>query len=117
MPINSLMRDQGIIAYRGLNQFVLGPIAAAYDKSRVFTIDNRSGETMYFRLDKLMVQLLEEIDPSSVPFVTDSGELIEKLDKALYGCLEASLLWYNHLPDVLLACGYKKNLLTCECSR
>ena len=96
--------------------FVLAAVAA-YEQNRVFTIDiggafleaRMTGETVYLRLDKLMVQLLEEIDPASVPFVNDDGELIVKLDKALYGCLQASLLWYNRLSDVLVACGYEKN--------
>ena len=96
--------------------FVLAAIAA-YESNRVFTIDiggafleaAMTGETVYLRLDKLMVQLLEEIDPSSVPYVNDDGELIVKLDKALYGCLQASLLWYNRLCGVLLACGFEKN--------
>jgi len=64
---------------------------------------------VYLRLDKLMVQLLEEIDPTSVPYVNDDGELVVKLDKALYGCLQASLLWYNRLCGVLVACGFEKN--------
>ena len=96
--------------------FVLAAVAA-YQNNRVWTIDiggafleaAMTGETVYLRLDKLMVQLLEEIDPSSVPFVNDDGELIVKLDKALYGCLQASLLWYNRLSSVLLACGFEKN--------
>ena len=96
--------------------FVLAAVAA-YEHNRVFTVDiggafleaMMTGETVYLRLDRLMVQLLEEIDPTSVPFVNDDGELIVKLDKALYGCLQASLLWYNRLSDVLMACGYEKN--------
>ena len=96
--------------------FVLAAVAA-YEKNRVWTIDiggafleaKMTGETVYLRLDKLMVQLLEEIDPSSVPFVNDDGELIVKLDKALYGCLQASLLWYNRLSEVLVAGGFQKN--------
>ena len=96
--------------------FVLAAVAA-YENNRVSTIDiggafleaKMTGENVYLRLDKLMVQLLEEIDPTSVPFVSDDGELIVKLDKALYGCLQASLLWYNRLSEVLLSNGFEKN--------
>ena len=90
--------------------FVLAAVAA-YENNRVSTIDiggafleaKMTGENVYLRLDKLMVQLLEEIDPTSIPYVDDKGELVAKLDKALYGCLQASLLWYNRLSDVLVA--------------
>lgn len=69
----------------------LEAVAAVYKKDLVFSIDiggaflkaGMSRETVYLRLERLMVQLLAEIDPSSVLFATDDGELIVKLDKAL----------------------------------
>ena len=95
--------------------FLLAAVAA-YENSRVCTIDiggafleaAMTGETVYLRLDKLMTQLLEQIDPGCVPFVQNE-QLIVKLDKALYGCLQASLLWYNKLTDVLFAGGFERN--------
>lgn len=35
--------------------------------------------------------------------------MVVRLDKALYGCVEASNLWYNDLRDKLTANGFKSN--------
>ena len=82
---------------------------AGYENNPVSTIDiggafleaAMTGETVYLRLDKLLTQLLEQIDPSCVPFVCE-GQLIVKLDRALYGCLQANLLLYKRLSKVLI---------------
>jgi len=90
---------------------------AAHEARRVTVIDiggayleaEMTGEAIYMRLDRLNAELLRQIDPTSVPFETDSGDLIVKLDRALYGCVQASRIWYNKLSSVLESCGYKKS--------
>jgi len=56
------------------------------------------------------VQLLREIDPSCLPYIDETtGELIARLDKALYGTLCAALSWYTRLSEVLVAAGFEMN--------
>ena len=90
---------------------------AAHEGRRVTVIDiggayleaEMTGEVIYMRLDRLNAELLRQIDPTSVPFETDNGDLIVKLDRALYGCVQASRIWYDKLSSVLEACGYQKS--------
>ena len=42
-------------------------------------------------------------------FVTDREEIVVRLKKALYGCLQAAKLWFNLLTAELLKLGYVQN--------
>ena len=46
-----------------------------------------SGETVHVSLDKIMTGLLLKIRPEYEPYVTQNGEIVMELDKALYGCI------------------------------
>ena len=68
-----------------------------------------TGIDVHMRLNKAMTQMLAEIDGSNQEFVDRDGSMIVRLEKALYGCVEASNLWYNDLRDKLTANGFESN--------
>ena len=47
--------------------------------------------------------------PEAAEFVDSKGRLLVQLLKALYGCLQSSRLWYNHMSSVLIGGGYRVN--------
>ena len=57
-------------------------------------------------IDRKLVEFLREIDPQ---LENSKGEIFVKLKKALYGCVQSSLLWYNKLCGVLVAAGFTEN--------
>jgi hypothetical protein len=68
-----------------------------------------TGIVVHMRLDRVLTAMLLEIDESYREFLEPDGTLVVALDKALYGCVEASMLWYNDLCAKLLAYGFEKN--------
>jgi len=67
-------------------------------------------EKVHMRLDKTMTRMLVSIDDSYAEYVQDNGTLVVLLQKALYGCVEASLLWYKHLVKRLEDYGFVHNV-------
>jgi len=61
------------------------------------------------RLDRMMTQLLIEIDASYKQFVEADGSMVVQLDKALYGGVEAAALWYSDLRGKLEKNGFVAN--------
>ncbi len=63
--------------------------------------------------DKYKARLVaggDQQDPSYQQYVNKSdGTLIVELDKALYGCVEASSLWYDDLTSKMRANGFVAN--------
>eukprot|EP01041_Mallomonas_annulata_P014713 gene14713-31284_t len=61
------------------------------------------------RLDPLLAGILTSLDCGLHDLLTDDGSLLvklvklDKLDKALYGCIEAAKLWYRHLRPSLVS--------------
>ena len=67
---------------------------------------------VFMRLARPIVTLLVELDRNTyVPYVSSDGTLVVQLRKALYGCVEAAKLWYEHLSATLIDCGYVPNQL------
>jgi hypothetical protein len=61
------------------------------------------------RLDKTMSEFLITLDPSYRTFLDDKGGVTVRLNKALYGCVESSGLWYENLRASMEGLGYKRN--------
>ena len=38
-----------------------------------------------------------------------NGKIIVRLKKALYGCVQSAVLWYNELKSTLVRIGFKEN--------
>ena len=64
---------------------------------------------VHMRLDRVMSTMLIQLDPSYEKFRGINGTVVVRLDKALYGCVEASLLWYKDLKSKLVADGFIEN--------
>ena len=67
------------------------------------------GDEVLMLIDPIMTNFLLEIDDSIRPFVAENGCTYVKLKKALYGCVQSSLLWYNKLKSVLESGGFVRN--------
>ena len=52
---------------------------------------------------------MAELDNTFLPFINPDGTLIVELDRALYGCIESALLWYQELSGFLAHHGFKPN--------
>ena len=68
-----------------------------------------TGVDVHMRLNKVMTQMLVEIDSSNREFVDHDGTMVVQLDKALYVCVETSNLWYNDLRGKLISNGFTTN--------
>ena len=68
-----------------------------------------TGVEIHMRLNRVMTSMLITLDPSYKRYQEPNGTVVVKLDKALYGCVEASLLWYNDLMSKLTADGFIEN--------
>jgi hypothetical protein len=53
--------------------------------------------------------MLIQIDPSYSQYVDENGAMVVGLDKALYGLVEASALWYEDIRSKLLRNGFVEN--------
>jgi hypothetical protein len=56
-----------------------------------------------------MTSMLMQLDPSYAKYREPDDTVVVRLDKALYGCVEASLLWYNDLKSKLTADSFVEN--------
>jgi Reverse transcriptase (RNA-dependent DNA polymerase) len=97
--------------------FTLASIAA-YEKRSVAVVDiagaflNASMEgsiPVHMRLDRTMSDFLITLDPTYQTFQDERGGLTVRLQKALYGCVESSSLWYENLRATMISLGYKRN--------
>ncbi len=68
-----------------------------------------AGVVVHMRLDKVMTAMLIQIDPSYSQYVDENGAMVVGLDKALYGLVEASALWYEDIRSKLLRNGFVEN--------
>ena len=47
------------------------------------------------RIDPTLADEFEKLDSTSAQFRQKNGELLVRLEKALYGCKESGRLWYK----------------------
>jgi hypothetical protein len=67
------------------------------------------GDDVTMALDPIVTKILCELDEMTTPFVGEDGRVFVKLRRALYGCVQSSMLWYKKLQSVLLSNGYVAN--------
>ena len=68
-----------------------------------------SGEQILVRLDDVNSELLCQLRPEYRIFLTKSNELVVRLDKALYRCVQSARLWYNTFKEYVMSVGYVPN--------
>lgn len=68
------------------------------------------GVKVLVRIDATLSAILAKLFPAQyTPFLTDKGELVVELDRAMYGCVEAAKLWFDTLRSTLLGMGFVQN--------
>ena len=66
--------------------------------------------TIHMRLNKFLTQVVCKLDDNYKQYVNDDGTSVVKLNKALYGCIQSSKIWYDTLTGKLVEIGFQKNL-------
>ncbi len=61
------------------------------------------------RLNRVLTDMLIQIDPNHDKFVEDRGTSVMLLDKALYGCDEAATLWHANITARMAGDGFIPN--------
>ena len=56
-----------------------------------------------------LVPYVVKAKPEAAKYIDKKGRLLVKLEKALYGCVQSSRLWYEHMSGVLIAGGFRVN--------
>jgi hypothetical protein len=60
-------------------------------------------------LDPQISALLLELYPNYQPFI-NNGKIVVKLIRALYGCIESALLWYEAISSFLMSLGFNQSV-------
>lgn len=68
-----------------------------------------TGIPVHMRIDRQIADLLIQLMPFYSSFQLGDGSIIVRLDKALYGCVEASSLWFANLCGALSDYGFTPN--------
>ena len=84
--------------------------AAVVDIGGAFlNADMNIGIDVYMRLDATMSGMMIKLDDQYAQYMDNKGNIVVRLDKALYGCVESAALWHEHLSATLESMGYRKN--------
>ena len=90
-----------------------GRDVATVDIPGAFMHADMKGETVHVKLEGLMARIMVEIDPKNYEpcLVTENGKptLYIELDKALYGTVQAAMLFWENLSSLLIKWGFKIN--------
>jgi hypothetical protein len=80
---------------------------AKIDVKGAFIQTEMEGPPVYIKCDRRLTSLIVEVLPGIRKYVQKDGVLYCRLLKALYGCVQASKLWFNKLTRVLRREGYE----------
>jgi hypothetical protein len=91
---------------------------AAHEERHVMSMDvpqaflnGNMERDVFMRIEPALAALMCKIAGSDyADHLRNDGSLIVRLEKALYGTLEAAKIWYVVLRDYLLAMGFTQNL-------
>jgi hypothetical protein len=64
---------------------------------------------VYMTLSSHLSNIISSLDPTYSAFVNSKGEIVVKLDKALYGCVESARLSYNEMNSYLQSLGFQRS--------
>ena len=99
--LHSLMACLAVAAHNKVEK--LGKI----DVKGAFIQTEMEGPPLYIQCDKNLTRLIVDVLPGIKKYVTARGTLYCQLLKALYGCVQASKLWYKKLTKFLCEQGYE----------
>ena len=97
----SIMLVLGLVAQRKMTM-------ETADVGSAFIRNNLDDET-FIRLSPAMTSKWIRFKPEDTKFVNQKGELVLKLNKSLYGCVQSPLLWYRNVNKFLLDQGFKRS--------
>ena len=103
VAVHSIFACLTVAAHRGIKE------VAKIDVKGAFIQTPMEGSPVYMRCSKELTQLIVEVYPHLKKFMSDKGYLFCKLLKALYGCVQASKLWFNKLVKFLQEEGYEQS--------
>ena len=82
---------------------------AALDVGKAYTNADMTGEEVYIEVDSFVTAYILKHKPDLKPFLEESGKMIFKLNKALYGCVQSAKLWYDTIKAALIKMGFTQN--------
>jgi hypothetical protein len=91
------------IAAKEGRKVMTADVAGAY-------LNSKTEKPVFMRLSKHLAKILVDIDASAyAPFVARDGSLLVELEKALYGLIEAGLLWHKNVCEFMTSLGFVQN--------
>jgi hypothetical protein len=81
---------------------------ASVDVTGAYLLVDMTSE-VYMTLSHQLANIIITLDPSYAPFLNSKGEIVAKLDKALYGCVESARLWFNEVSSHLKSLQYHQS--------
>jgi hypothetical protein len=82
---------------------------AALDVGKAYTNADMKGEEVYIEVDKFVSDYIVKYKPALCTYREDSGKMVFRLDKALYGCIQSAKLWYDTISTALHNMGFIQN--------
>ena len=89
--------------------FLLSTLAL-HDNMKVLTADVEAAylnaplkRQIVMKLDPIIAAILCKLHPGYTPYLHTDQSLYVHLQKAIYGCIESALLWYEHVSATLLS--------------
>jgi hypothetical protein len=83
------------------------PIVAKIDVKGAFVQTPMEGEPVYMKVDPKITRYVIKLFPDLAELVEGDGCLYTIMLKAMYGCIQASSLWYRFLKKFLEGLGYR----------
>jgi hypothetical protein len=104
----------------GLSHVFVVATLAAFERRHVATLDIKGAylnahmpkepeKALYMWLTRSASAIVIRDHPQFAPFIAPDGRIPVKLLRALYGTLEASKLWFDHITATLTQYGLKPN--------
>lgn len=90
---------------------------AAHRGEHVLTLDHKAaylnakmkGPEVKMMLSKEMSEILWQVNEDYKTYCQANGTILEQLERALYGCIQSTVLWYKELSSTLEGLGYSRN--------
>ena len=98
---HSIFACLAFAAFQGITE------VAKIDVKGAFIQTPMEGPPVYIKFSAQLTKLIVKRFPQYTKYVNSKGCLFGKLLKALYGCIQASKLWFNNLVRFLKSEGYE----------
>jgi hypothetical protein len=64
---------------------------------------------VFVKLTPLISKILADNHPQFAQFIDKRNQILVKLKKAQYGCIESAKLWYKTISSLMIKSGYQVN--------